>query len=69
MSGGLPKQSVYPTDSNKLYSSIREFFERPVAYPSEIYPRLYEDTDGKGIIPNHPLFFFGPQLRFQGNWF
>src|SRR4030095_2908272 len=31
--------------------SIRQYFERPVAYPSQIEPRMHEDADGKGVIP------------------
>lgn len=30
--------------------SIRQYFERPVAYPTDLNPRPYKDADGEGLI-------------------
>jgi len=30
--------------------SIRQYFERPVAYPADLDPRPYSDADGEGLI-------------------
>ena len=33
--------------------SIRQYFERPVAYPTDFEPRSYKDDDGEGLITGY----------------
>ena len=46
--------------------SIRQYFERPVAYPSAVEPRRYSDADGEGLISGNRFLEHVESGRYPG---